>query len=194
MENFQNNGLINIGGQTDDEFYRYKMPPIKTQVTGRGNGIHTLLLNISEVANAIGHPEDIIMKYIAYELASNLNQKKKSLSGKHDTEIQEKIMDYISNLVLCEKCNNPETLYESEGKKKKVKLFIKCSSCGFRSEIISSGSETEGIKVIKGKNGLKILNNILRYVKENPVDLETKEKKEYIKESNLTCDDVDIFE
>jgi translation initiation factor 2 beta subunit (eIF-2beta)/eIF-5 len=192
MESF-NNGLINIGGDPNDEFYRYKMPPIKTQVTGRGNGIHTHLINIDDVANAIGHPEDIIMKYIAYELASNLNQKNKSLAGKHDTEVQEKILDYVNNLVLCPKCNNPETIYEVEGKKKRMKLFSKCASCGFRCEIVAAGTEKEGIKVIKGKNSTKIMNNIIKYVQDNPVSLETKEKKEYLKEMNVIDDQSDIF-
>ena len=143
------------------------MPSIKTQVTGRGNGIHTNFLNIENVANAIGHPEEIIMKYIAYELASNLNIKNKSLAGKLDDSIQEKIMDYINNLVLCVKCGNPETIYETEGKKKKIKLFAKCASCGYRCEIVSSGSDSEGIKVIRSKNSSKIFNCIIKYVQEN---------------------------
>ena len=193
MEYFENNGLINIGGNQNDDSYRYKMPPIKTQITGRGNGIHTLFVNIDDVANAIGHPEEIIMKFISYELASSLNIKNKSVTGKHDTEIQNKIVDYVSNLVLCAKCGNPETMYEIEGKKKKIKLFSKCASCGFRCEIVASGKDSEGIKSIKGKNGGKIHNCIIKYVQDNPVSLETKEKKEYLKESNLLDDD-NIFD
>ena len=193
MESFESNGLINIGGNPNDEFYRYKMPAIKTQVTGRGNGIHTNFLNIDEVANAIGHPEEIIMKYITYELASNLNLKNKSIAGKHDNEVQEKIMDYINNLVLCVKCGNPETIYELEGKKKRIKLFSKCASCGYRCEIVSSGNDTSDVKSIKGKNSGKIFNSIIKYVQDNPISLETREKKEYIKETNLIDDD-NIFD
>ena len=197
MESMKN-GLINIGGDPNDEFYRYKMPPIKTQITGRGNGIHTHLLNIDDIAIAIGHPEDIIMQYIAYELASNLNQKNKSLSGKHDTNVQEKILDYVSNLVLCPKCNNPETMYELEGSKKKkmnkMKLFSICAPCGYRCEIVAAGKDGDGIRVIKGKNSSKILNNIKKYVNDNPVGLETKEKQEYLKEMNVFEDQTDIFD
>ena len=192
MEAFQEKGIINIGGDPNDEFYRYKMPAVETQVTGRGNGIHTNFLNMDTVANAIGHPEEIILKYIAYELASNLNLKNKSLSGKHDTEIQGKILDYIHNLVLCVKCNNPETIYQIEGKKKKIKLFTKCASCGFNCEIVASGKDSEGVKAIKGKNGSKIFNSIVKYVQDNPI-IETKEKKEYIKENAFldeTNDDI----
>ena len=193
MEAFESNGLINIGGNSNDESYRYKMPSIKTQVTGRGNGIHTVFLNMEDIARAIGHPEEIIMKFISYELATNLNLKNNSITGKHDTEIQEKIMDYINNLVLCVKCGNPETIYELEGKKKRINLFSKCASCGFRCELVSSGSDSEGVKSIKGKNSGKIMNCIIKYVQDNPISLETKEKKEYMKESNVLDDD-NIFD
>tara|TARA_B100001093_G_C26238271_1_gene763212 strand:- start:219 stop:620 length:402 start_codon:yes stop_codon:yes gene_type:complete len=133
------------------------------------------------------------MKYIAYELASNLNVKNKSLAGKHDDSIQDKIMDYINNLVLCVKCGNPETIYKTTGKKKKIKLFAKCASCGYTCEILPSGSDSDNIKIIKGKNGSKIFNCIVKYVLENPVSLETKEKKEYMKENNL-LDEENIFD
>lgn len=193
MDVFESNDLINIGGNPNDISYRYKMPPITTQITGKGNGIHTVFLNMDQVANAIGHPEEIILKYISYELATNLNFKNKSITGKHDNNIQEKIMDYISNLVLCTKCGNPETMYEIEGKKKRLKLFSKCASCGYRCELVASGSDSEGIKSIKGKNSSKIFNCITKFVQDNPVSLETKEKKEYIKENNLLDDD-NIFD
>lgn len=193
MEAFESNDLINIGGNPNDQSYRYKMPGVKTQVTGRGNGIHTIFSNIDEVSNAIGHPQEIIMKYISYELATNLNQKNNSITGKHDDNIQEKVIDYVNNLVLCAKCGNPETIYEIEGKKKRIKLFSKCASCGFRCELVASGKDSEGIKSIKGKNSSKIFNCIIKYVQDNPVSLETKEKKEYIKETNLIDDD-NIFD
>ena len=44
----------------------------------------------------------------------------------------------------------------------------------------------------EGRSGDR--NNILKYVQDNPLDLKTKEKKEYIKESNVTLDDTNIFE
>ena len=193
MECFNNSKLINIGGDPDDQFYRYKMPVIETQVTGRGNGIHTHFKNSSEVAHAIGHPEEIILKYISYELASNLNLKNNSFSGKLDDKIQDTILNYINNLVLCIKCNNPETMYEIEGKKKRIKLFSKCASCGYRCEVISDNIGGKDKRIIKGKNSDKILNCIIKYVQTNPVSLETKEKKEYNKESVLVFND-DTFD
>lgn len=45
--------MINIGGDEKDASYRYKMPPLITKVEGRGNGIKTILVNITDVCKAM---------------------------------------------------------------------------------------------------------------------------------------------
>eukprot|EP00121_Abeoforma_whisleri_P000502 Awhi_evm1s438 len=44
---------VNINCNVKDEFYRYKMPRLNTKVEGRGNGIKTVLVNMSEVSRAL---------------------------------------------------------------------------------------------------------------------------------------------
>ena len=39
-----------------DAFYRYKMPRLRAKVEGKGNGIKTVIVNMIDVAKAIGRP------------------------------------------------------------------------------------------------------------------------------------------
>lgn len=187
-----NDNLINIGGNPNDEFYRYKMSPLKIQVIGKGNGIQTILTNIEEVSNAIGHPTEIISKFISYNTGSNWNLSKKTLTGKHDlVTLQDYINEYIQSFVLCDTCKNPETMYKIEGKKKNINLYVQCASCGYTPKVIIGKSSNDNEKVVKGKNNEKMINFIQKYIKENPMEM-TMEKKEYAKENNLLHED-DIF-
>jgi translation initiation factor 5 len=49
---------VNIGRNQDDASFRYKMPRIQTKIEGRGNGIKTVLPNISEIAKALNVDAD----------------------------------------------------------------------------------------------------------------------------------------
>lgn len=48
--------MININRQTNDMFYRYKMPKLAAKVEGTGNGIKTVLVNVSAIAKALYRP------------------------------------------------------------------------------------------------------------------------------------------
>ena len=49
-------GSVNINRSVSDAFYRYKMPRLRAKVEGKGNGIKTVIVNMIDVAKAIGRP------------------------------------------------------------------------------------------------------------------------------------------
>jgi len=47
---------ININRNVTDMFYRYKMPKVIVKVEGKGNGIKTRIVNMSDIAKALDRP------------------------------------------------------------------------------------------------------------------------------------------
>jgi len=70
-------GQLIEDNKSNDDNYRYKMPPVSIKIGGAGNGIFTIINNIDEIANAINTPSEILYKYISYSLGSAFNEKKK---------------------------------------------------------------------------------------------------------------------
>ena len=47
--------LLNINCDTDDLFYRYKMPKLSTIIVG---GRHTVISNLNEISKALNRPAE----------------------------------------------------------------------------------------------------------------------------------------
>ena len=47
---------LNVNTSVTDVFYRYKMPRLLAKVEGKGNGIKTVVVNMSDVAKALCRP------------------------------------------------------------------------------------------------------------------------------------------
>jgi translation initiation factor 2 subunit 2 len=122
---------MNINGK-DDNFGRYRMPKVKINNAGKGNGKFTMIRNLDEVSKSIGHPIKLLLKFIGISLNCNSNEEKMCITGHYsEQEIQDKINLYNQLYVLCPTCGLPELTPEVIGKKKKKGINVKCSACGF---------------------------------------------------------------
>ena len=47
---------LNVNRSIQDQFYRYKMPRLAAKVEGKGNGVKTVITNMSDIARALARP------------------------------------------------------------------------------------------------------------------------------------------
>lgn len=107
-------GTVNVNRNVADVFYRYKMPRINAKVEGKGNGIKTVIVNMADVARAIGRPATYPTKYFGCELGAQTQFDHKNerfiVNGSHDANKLQDLLDgFIRKFVLCPECDNPET-------------------------------------------------------------------------------------
>lgn len=124
--------FINICRDNNDPFYRYKMPAIISKTEGRGNGIKTAIMNLSDVARALNRPPAYVLKYFGHELGALTSMKEDDdrylVNGVHDNnELQDSLDGFINRFVLCGSCKNPETEIQVKGKDG---LQRDCKACG----------------------------------------------------------------
>jgi translation initiation factor 5 len=125
--------LINISGNTpvDDPEYRYRMPAVFGKIEGRGNGIKTVIPNISDVALSLHRSPAEVNKFFGCELGAQTTYAPETdravVNGAHtDVTLQSLIHRYVEAYVLCPNCRLPETEY----KIKHDLIFHKCAACG----------------------------------------------------------------
>jgi len=121
--------LIPILKNTKDPHYRYKMPKLTAKVEGSGNGIKTVITNMSAIARSLGRPPSYPTKYFGCELGAQvtMNNDLYVVNGSHDPDKLLKLLyDFIRKFVLCQKCNNPETTLTV----KNQSIYQKCIACG----------------------------------------------------------------
>ncbi|KAL5697923.1 Eukaryotic translation initiation factor 5A-1 [Ranunculus cassubicifolius] len=130
--------LQNIGaGNSDDAFYRYKMPRMITKVEGKGNGIKTNVVNMVDIAKALARPASYTTKYFGCVLGAQSKFDEKTgvslVNGSHETaKLAGLLENFIKKYVQCYGCGNPETEILIT---KTQMLQLKCAACGFISDV-----------------------------------------------------------
>ncbi|KAG0309928.1 hypothetical protein BGZ98_000016 [Dissophora globulifera] len=127
---------LNIGGQSDDAFYRYKMPKLISKIEGKGNGIKTVIPNMSDIARALSRPSTYPTKYFGCELGAQVKCDEKTdryiVNGAHDApKLQQLLNGFIQKFVLCPSCGNPETDIIVD-KSSTIQMY--CNACGRRNK------------------------------------------------------------
>ncbi|KAL2271596.1 hypothetical protein VTJ83DRAFT_967 [Remersonia thermophila] len=128
--------LINVRRDIKDHFYRYKMERLQTKIEGKGNGIKTVVVNLSSVAQSLARPGNYLIKYFGFELGAQTNldppDDRWIINGAHEaSKLQELLDGFIAKFVLCKKCKNPETdVHIKDGN-----ITLDCKACGQRSEV-----------------------------------------------------------
>ncbi|KAG5247350.1 eukaryotic translation initiation factor 2 family protein [Salix suchowensis] len=141
--------LQNIGASnSDDAFYRYKMPKMVTKVEGRGNGIKTNIVNMVEIAKALARPASYTTKYFGCELGAQSKFDEKNgtslVNGSHETvKLAGLLENFIKKYVQCYGCGNPETEIIIT---KSQMLQLKCAACGSKDKKALRRAEKERLK------------------------------------------------
>lgn len=122
---------INIRRDVTDPFYRYKMERLQSKIEGKGNGIKTVVVNLSNVADQLARPPAYVIKYFGFELGAQTNIDPKDdrwiINGAHEAaKLQDYLDGFIAKFVLCKNCKNPETVVNI----KDGDILLDCKACG----------------------------------------------------------------
>jgi len=148
--------LINVQRDNPDPFYRYKMERIQTKIEGKGNGIKTVVVNLSSVAQSLARPGAYLIKYFGFELGAQTNidppDDRWIINGAHEaSKLQELLDGFIAKFVLCKGCKNPETDVHLNDDS----IVLDCKACGRQTQVIRSLKLTSYILKNAPKKGKK---------------------------------------
>jgi translation initiation factor 5 len=127
---------VNVRRDVTDPFYRYKMEKLITKIEGKGNGIKTVVVNLSSVAQSLARPPSYLIKYFGFELGAQTNidpaDDRWIINGAHEaSKLQDHLDGFIQKFVLCKKCKNPETdVHIKDGR-----ITLDCKACGQRTDV-----------------------------------------------------------
>ena len=131
------------------------MERLQSKIEGKGNGIKTVVANLSSVAQSLSRPPSCqcntfsqyellhthcclldLIKYFGFELGAQTNTNPADdrwiINGAHEaSKLQDHLDGFISKFVLCKKCKNPETdIVIKDGR-----ILEDCKACGQRSDV-----------------------------------------------------------
>lgn len=163
---------VNIRRDITDPFYRYKMEKIQSKIEGKGNGIKSVIVNLSSVAQSLSRSPQYVVKFFGFELGAqvtaNPSDDRYIINGAHEaSKLQDYLDTFISKFVLCGECKNPETDLKIT---KDGMILRDCKACGQRTNV-------------------DLRHKLSGYILKNPPKKEKGEKKEKTKKSKKNVDE-----
>ncbi|MBS3133367.1 translation initiation factor IF-2 subunit beta [Candidatus Woesearchaeota archaeon] len=116
--------------ELSEEVARFEIPKARGHVQGN----RTVISNFHQIAELVGRPVEHLLKYVLRELAApgDLTSSALIIGTKIPaSRINEKVVQYVKEFVICPECNRPDTKLVKEDKIN----FIKCSVCGAKRSI-----------------------------------------------------------
>lgn len=122
--------------RSDDRFYRYKMEALEVKHEGRGNGAQTAIMNLKNVARDLETPVEAVARHFRLHLgmSGRFSDGRYTFRGHHSADdLTGSLYVYITEIVLCSRCRNPETYL---GGKRRLKRG--CKACGHKGAVESN--------------------------------------------------------
>lgn len=118
----------------------HSMPLLTTKIEGKGNGIKTVVPNMSDVARALTRPPTYPTKFFGCELGAQTSFDEKNdryiVNGAHDANRLRELLDgFIDKFVLCKSCKNPETDLVILKSGRNEEIVRDCKACGERTDV-----------------------------------------------------------
>lgn len=152
--------LVPIPRTVEDPAYRYRMPLLQTKVEGKGINVRTVLPNLIDVAKALRVPTTYILKFMGYELGSNVIEREQNnnvsaqINGQlNDNDILNTLDKFIEKFILCSRCRYPEMYLQVRDDKE---VIGNCNACGQVTVIDPKHKLTAYIKKNPPKNRTEI--------------------------------------
>ena len=109
------------------ETSRFEIPKVR----GHIQGSKTVISNFPQIAETLGRPPEHLLKYVLKELATPGDlQKSLLIIGRKisASQINDRIIDYATEFVICQECKKPDTKLKKEG----TVTVLQCEACGAR--------------------------------------------------------------
>ncbi|CAH8820597.1 unnamed protein product [Trichobilharzia szidati] len=114
------------------------MPKLAAKVEGKGNGIKTVIVNVSDIAKALYRKPIYLTKFFGCELGAQIHVDEKNeryiVNGAHQADKLQELLDgFIKKFVLCQSCGNPETTMHVN--KRGGTVATTCKACGSQGQL-----------------------------------------------------------